>query len=71
MAFQLRENSTPQVIEYFWQELDLPLSIGLIVDVSGSQAGLVGKHKQTVTTFLEQILGPDDRAMLITVSSQA
>jgi len=70
-AFQLRENSTPQVIQYFWQELDLPISIGLIVDVSGSQAGLVGKHKQTVTTFLKQVLGPDDRAMLITVSSQA
>src|SRR5262249_40008922 len=61
-AFQLRENSTPQVIEYFWQELDLPLSIGLIVDVSGSQAGLIGKHKQTVTTFLKQVLGPEDRA---------
>src|SRR5512138_1918244 len=70
-AFQLREDSTPQVIEYFWQELDLPLSIGLIIDVSGSQAGLIGKHKQTVTTFLRQVLGPEDRAMLITVSSQA
>ena len=70
-AFQLREDSTRQVIEYFWQELDLPLSIGLIVDVSGSQAGLIGKHKQTVTTFLKQVLGPEDRAMLITVSSQA
>ena len=70
-AFQLRENSAPQVIEYFWQELDLPLSIGLIVDVSGSQAGLIGKHKQTVTTFLKQVLGPEDRAMLITVSPQA
>src|SRR5262245_36360377 len=70
-AFQLRENSTPQVIQYFWQELDLPLSIGLIVDVSGSQAGLIGKHKQTVTTFLKQVLGPEDHAMLITVSSQA
>jgi VWFA-related protein len=70
-AFRLREDLIPQVIQYFWQESDLPLSIGLIVDVSGSQAGLVGKHKQTVTTFLEQILGPDDRAMLITVSSQA
>src|SRR5262249_13796265 len=70
-AFQLQENSTPQVIQYFWQELDLPLSVGLIVDVSGSQAGLIGKHKQTVTTFLKQVLGPEDRAMLITVSSQA
>jgi len=70
-AFQLRENSTPQVIQYFWQELDLPLSIGLIVDVSGSQAGLIRKHKQTVTTFLKQVLGPEDHAMLITVSSQA
>src|SRR6478672_13528509 len=58
-VFQLRENSTPQVIQYFWQELDLPLSIGLIVDVSGSQAAPARKHKQTVTTFLKPVPPPD------------
>src|SRR5437773_2448884 len=69
--FQLRENAAPQAVKYFWQETDLPLSVGLIVDVSGSQNGLIGKHRETVTRFLRQVLGPRDRAMLITVGTQA
>src|SRR3954464_15018646 len=33
--FQIREDGVPQHIKYFWQESDLPLSVGLIADVSG------------------------------------
>src|SRR5205814_10407971 len=46
---------------------DLPLTVGLIVDVSGSQAGLVGKHRETVARFIQQVLRPQDHAMLVTV----
>ena len=69
--FQIRENGSTQVVKYFWQELDLPLSVGLIVDVSASQAGLIGQHRETVTKFLRQVLGPRDKAMLMTVGAQA
>ncbi len=69
--FQIREDGKPQVLQSFWQELDLRLTVGLIVDVSASQAGLMGKHRETVTTFLHQVLGPRDKAMLITVGTQA
>src|SRR5262245_49942019 len=69
--FKIREDNVPQVVKYFWQEHDLPLSIGLIVDVSASQAGLIGKHRETVTKFLRQVLGPGDKAMLMTVGPQA
>src|SRR5262245_27052487 len=69
--FKIREDNVPQVVKYFWQEHDLPLSIGLIVDVSPSQAGLIAKHRDTVTKFLRQVLGPGDKAMLITVGPQA
>jgi VWFA-related protein len=65
--FVLNEDGVPQSIKYLWQEVDLPLTVGLIVDVSGSQMGLVSRHRQTVADFLARVLGPRDRAFLVTV----
>ena len=65
--FVLLDNGEPREIKYLWRETDLPLSTGLIADVSGSQFGLVGKHRQTVTQFLRQVVGPRDRAFIVTV----
>src|SRR5437763_122416 len=42
--FSVREEGAPQPIQSFWQEGDLPLTIGLIVDVSGSQMSLLHQH---------------------------
>ena len=39
--FILRDNGKEQLVEHFWQESDLPLMFGLIVDVSGSQSAFV------------------------------
>ena len=69
--FRIREDATPQEIKYFWQEQDLPLTVGLIVDVSGSQASLVRKHRETLKRFFRQVLRPEDRAMIVTVGPQA
>ena len=65
--FVLFDNAEPREIKYLWQEMDLPLTVGLIADVSGSQSGLVGKHRQTITQFLRQVIGPRDRAFIVTV----
>src|SRR5579864_1726687 len=35
--FTLEEDGRPQVIRYFSQQSDLPLTLGLLVDTSGSQ----------------------------------
>src|SRR5262249_50296269 len=69
--FTVREEGVPQTVKYFWQEADLPLTVGLVVDVSGSQAGLVSKHRETVAQFLKQIMGPRDRGVLVTIGPQA
>jgi len=69
--FRIREDSVPQEIRYFWQEHDLPLTVGLVVDVSGSQASLVHKHRDTLKRFLRLVLRPEDRAMIVTVGPQA
>ena len=68
--FALRDNGKLQKIEHLWQEAELPLTIGLIVDVSGSQSAFIEQHRQTVARFLSQMLGPKDRAFLATVGPE-
>jgi len=66
----LRDNGKRQPIEYFWQESDLPLMLGPIVDVSGSQAAFVESHRHTVARFVSQVMSPQDRAFLVTLASE-
>lgn len=65
--FELRDNGRDQKIESLWQEQDLPLTVGLLVDVSGSQSAFIDQHRRAVAQFLSQILGAKDRAFLVTV----
>src|SRR5271156_3880722 len=69
--FTLLDNGQPREIRSFWQESELPLTVALVADVSGSQAGYIKNHRDAVTGFLNQVIGPRDRAMLVEVSQQA
>ena len=69
--FNLRDNGQPREIRDFWQESDLPLTIALVADVSGSQAGFIRSHREAVGQFLKQVIGPRDHAMIVEVAGQA
>jgi Ca-activated chloride channel family protein len=69
--FILKEDGKPQTIKYFWQEAELPLTIGLIVDVSGSQGELVRSHRDRVRQFIRTVLGPKDKGFIATVALEA
>jgi VWFA-related protein len=46
------------------------LTIGLVVDISGSQMKYFGEHQQTMGQFLKQVLRPQDQAFLVSVAGQ-
>lgn len=69
--FNVRDNGQPREIRKMWQESDLPLTIALVADVSGSQAGYVKDHRDAIAQFLKQVVGPRDRAMIVQVARQA
>jgi VWFA-related protein len=58
--FALQEDGAPQTIHYFHQESDLPLTIGLLVDTSRSQTGVLEQERQASYTFLDQVLRPEE-----------
>jgi hypothetical protein len=49
--FTLAEDSKPQTIKYFTRETDLPLTIGLLVDVSNSQRNLIEIERHAAASF--------------------
>jgi len=64
--FVLLEDGAPQKIDYFAQESDLPLTIGLLVDTSRSQTGVLEKERSASYTFLDQVLREgEDQAFIV------
>jgi VWFA-related protein len=54
--FVLKEDGVPQKIRYFSRESDLPLTIGILVDTSRSQTGVLEQESTASKTFLNQVL---------------
>jgi Ca-activated chloride channel family protein len=63
--FTVVEDGIPQKIRFFAHDNQLPLSIGLIIDASGSQERFVKEHQKDIETFLHQILEPNDQAFAV------
>lgn len=64
--FSIEEDTRPQTIRYFSKETDLPLTLGLLVDTSGSMRNVLGQERNASYKFFEQVLRPDkDKAFVI------
>jgi Ca-activated chloride channel family protein len=63
--FEVYEDGVPQNVSFFSRSADLPLTLGLIVDASGSQEHFVKAHHHDLETFLKDVLKPADRAFLV------
>ena len=63
--FEVVDDGAPQPISFFARSVDLPLKLGLIADMSGSQEPFVKSHEHDLKTFLKEVLTPRDRAFLI------
>lgn len=63
--FKVFEDGKEQEIRYFTRESNLPLTIGMLVDVSGSMDGLIPAEQRAGTKFFEQVLRKDDLAFII------
>jgi Ca-activated chloride channel family protein len=63
--FEVSDDGQQQPISFFARGDDLPLTLGLIADVSGSQEHFVKQHQHDIGVFLKDVLTPRDRAFLI------
>lgn len=56
--FILAEDGQRQEIRYFAHQTDLPLTIGLLIDTSGSQQRLIPEERRAGAMFLQAVLRP-------------
>ena len=64
--FSIDEDGRPQTIRYFSKQTDLPLTLGLLVDTSGSERREIPAERRASYTFFEQVLREDkDKAFVL------
>jgi VWFA-related protein len=63
--FAVFEDGKPQTIKYFAAESNLPLTLGILIDASGSQARVLDMEKEVGGSFLGQILTDKDMAFVL------
>src|SRR5271163_3866757 len=64
--FVLQQDGHPQAITYFAPDSDLPLTLGLLVDTSGSQRRVLDQERDASHAFIDHLLREDkDKAFVI------
>jgi VWFA-related protein len=61
----IEEDKVPQKIKNFTQEKNLPLTIGILLDTSGSQMHVLPLEQESGAQFLKDVITPKDEAFLI------
>src|SRR5947207_2005307 len=68
--FTLAEDGRAQTIRYFSPRSDLPLTLGLLVDVSGSQRTVLAEQRRASRQFFDKVLRKNDQAFLLVFDRQ-
>ncbi|MGA3129297.1 MAG: VWA domain-containing protein [Terracidiphilus sp.] len=61
----VQENKEPQTLKNFVAETDQPLTLGLLLDTSGSQQRLLPMEQDAASQFIQQVLRSKDEAFAL------
>ena len=63
--FKVFEDGQVQKIAFFRKEVDMPITLGILVDTSGSQVDLLPAEQDAASRFIHEVLRKKDMAMVI------
>ncbi|HEX4751033.1 MAG TPA: VWA domain-containing protein [Bryobacteraceae bacterium] len=63
--FNVFEDNKQQTIQRFSRETDLPLTLGLLIDISASQTRLIDIERDAASAFFSDVIRKKDEAFLI------
>jgi VWFA-related protein len=63
--FKVYEDGQEQKIAYFDKEANLPLTMGILIDTSGSMQNILDAEQDTASRFIHEIMRKKDEAMVI------
>ena len=64
--FRVLEDGQEQKIAFFSHETSLPITLGLLIDTSGSEQRMLPAEQEAASRFLQRVLRKSDLAMVIT-----
>lgn len=67
--FKVYEDGHEEKISFFSKEMQLPITLGLLLDTSGSEQNMLGSIQDAGSRFLHRVLRKGDEAMVITFDS--
>ncbi len=63
--FKVFEDGVEQKISYFTKEVDLPLSLALLMDTSGSMQEILNAEKEAASNFVQEVMHKKDEAIVM------
>ncbi|MGB2670691.1 MAG: VWA domain-containing protein [Candidatus Acidiferrum sp.] len=63
--FKVSEDGQDQKIAFFSKEVTLPITLGLLMDTSGSEQNMLGAIQDGASSFLNRVMRKGDEAMII------
>ena len=69
--FKIYEDGQEQKVAYFAREVDMPITLGMLIDTSGSMETLIDAEHDAGIRFLKTVMRPKDEAMVISFDLDA
>src|SRR5579864_3119205 len=69
--FKITEDGTEQKISFFSKESTLPITLGLLIDTSGSETNTLGAEQEAAVRFLSRVLRKGDLAMVVSFDTDS
>lgn len=69
--FKIAEDGVDQKISFFSRESTLPITLGLLIDTSGSETNTLGAEQEAAVRFLSRVMRKGDLAMVVSFDTDS
>ena len=69
--FKVAEDGKDQKISFFARESTLPITLGLLIDTSGSEQNMLGAEQDAAVRFFSRVLRKGDLAMVVSFDTDS
>jgi VWFA-related protein len=69
--FKVTEDGVEQKVSFFSRETTLPITLGLLIDTSGSETNMLGAEQAAAVRFLSRVLRKGDLTMVVSFDTDS
>jgi VWFA-related protein len=64
--FKILEDGVEQKVSYFTKEVDMPISLAMLMDTSGSMYYIMNAEQEAASSFVDEVMHKKDEALVMT-----